>query len=106
MVPDVTGRLVDDIRKPLAQLNLGIGRITTRESDRPRGMVLAQLPLSGTKVPGGSQIAVLVAVPADDGTPPPVTCVVPDLGGSDVGELQRRLARANLVPGVGQRSTG
>ena len=101
VVPDVTGRLVDDIRKPLAQLKLGIGRITTRESDRPRGFVLAQSPTSGTKVACGSQIAVLVAIPVDHGDTqqPPPACVVPDLGGTDVGELQRRLARANLIPG-------
>ena len=101
VVPDVTGRLVDDIRKPLAQLKLGIGRITTRESDRPRGFVLAQSPTSGTKVACGSQIAVLVAIPVDhgDAQQPPPACVVPDLGGTDVGELQRRLARANLIPG-------
>src|SRR5262249_43606709 len=49
VVPDVTGRLVEEIKKPLGEKKFEIGRITTRESDRPRGTVLAQSPVSGTK---------------------------------------------------------
>ena len=105
-VPDVIGHSADDIRKLLAKAKLEVGRVATRESDRPRGSVLAASPSPGTKVACGSQVALLVAVPppnhGDTQEPPP--CIVPDLAGNDVGEIQRRLARADLVLGsVGDR---
>jgi beta-lactam-binding protein with PASTA domain len=103
-VPDVTGHLVEEIRKPLAKIKLEIGRITTREVDRPRGVVLAQSPSSGTRVACGSQVALLVAVPLPNPPSDPPPCVVPDLTGSEVGEIQRQLTRADLVLGtVGDR---
>jgi beta-lactam-binding protein with PASTA domain len=105
-VPDVIGHSADDIRKIFAKAKLEVGRVATRESDRPRGSVLAASPSPGTKVACGSQVALLVAVPppnhGDTQEPPP--CIVPDLSGNDVGEIQRRLARADLVLGsVGDR---
>ena len=106
VVPDVSGHSVDDIRKVLAQAKLEVGRVTTRESDRPRGFVLAQSPSSGAKVVCGSQVALIVAVPPVTGggdSASTSTCVVPDVTGRLVDDIRKPLAQLKL--GIGRITT-
>ena len=103
-VPSLGGNQLDDVRRQLARAKLEVGKVNTRESDRVRGTVIGQSPVSGTRVKCGSPIDVVVAIPipqrADD-VPPETPCVVPvpNLTGNQLGDVRQLLARAKLDVG-------
>jgi beta-lactam-binding protein with PASTA domain len=107
-VPDLVGDdLTGDVRQQLAKGNLNLGRVVKRESTERAGMVLAQKPERGTRVKCGSSVDVLVAVPVPPPPPPDppiVDCWVPDLMRGRLEDVERQIARANLVlRSVGRR---
>jgi hypothetical protein len=63
VVPDVSGLNLSDIKSLLTRSTLELGRVTIRESERPRGTVLAQSPAPGTRVKCGTAIDIWVAGP-------------------------------------------
>jgi beta-lactam-binding protein with PASTA domain len=98
-VPSVLG---DDPRRAAARLsavNLALGEIGQRESDRAAGTVVAQIPAPGELAACGSRVNVWIAAPA-------APCAVPDLVGSDARSATARLRDARLEPGeIGERES-
>ena len=74
-----------------------MGRVDTRPDARPRGTIIDQSPERGTRVPCGSRVNVLVAVPLQTGVAP--TCRVPRLVGADARIITNILGDARLSRG-------
>jgi serine/threonine-protein kinase len=69
-VPDVQGKLVGDVLKPLNDLRLSVNQVP-EVSQQPVGTVLSQDPQPGQKVPVGTAVTLHVAQAAPSTDQPP-----------------------------------
>ncbi len=90
-VPAVVGMAVDPAARRLADAGIAV-RVEPRESDRPPGTVVEQLPAAGTVVEQGARGVLWVA------TAPTVT--VPPLRGRDLADAAAILGGARLLSGA------
>ena len=92
-VPDLTGKMKDDLSEYLEAAGFKLGAVTTKSSDQPEGTVLSQNPKAGSEVEKGTAIDVVVS----DGSKAKAT--VPYLVGKSLSEAQGELAAAGLSAG-------
>jgi serine/threonine protein kinase len=60
-VPNVVGQLLDAAKTQLKDARLGVGKVTEKNSDRPKGEVLATNPKADQKRPPGAKVALTVS---------------------------------------------
>jgi beta-lactam-binding protein with PASTA domain len=101
-VPDLRGSSQNGATASIQNLKLRIGQFGERESNEPRGTVIAQDPPAGTVVEAGSLVSVWLAIPI---VPTPVTLVaVPRVIESSLDRALSMLGEAGLRAGsVDQR---
>ena len=92
-VPDLTGKMKDDLSDYLEAAGFKLGAVTTKASDQPEGTVLSQNPKAGSEVEKGTAIDVVVS----DGSKAKAT--VPYLVGKSLSSAQSALADAGLKTG-------
>ena len=92
-VPDLTGKMKDELSDYLEAAGFKLGAVTTKASDKPEGTVLSQNPKAGSEVEKGTAIDVVVS----DGSKAKAT--VPYLVGRSLADAQNELASANLKTG-------
>ena len=92
-VPDLTGKMKDDLSDYLEAAGFTLGAVRTEASDKPEGTVIDQNPKAGTEVEKGTAIDVVVS----DGSKAKAT--VPSLQGKSLGAAQSALADAGLKTG-------
>ncbi len=92
-VPDLTGKMKDDLSEYLEAAGFKLGAVTTKASDEPEGTVLSQNPKAGSEVEKGTAIDVVVS----DGSKAKAT--VPYLVGKSLGAAQGALSEAGLKTG-------
>ena len=92
-VPDLTGKMKDELSDYLEAAGFKLGAVTTKASDEPEGTVLSQNPKAGSEVEKGTAIDVVVS----DGSKAKAT--VPYLVGKSLAEAQSELAGAGLKTG-------
>ncbi|MGX8774231.1 MAG: Stk1 family PASTA domain-containing Ser/Thr kinase [Bacillota bacterium] len=92
-VPDLTGKMKDDLSDYLEAAGFKLGAVTTKASDEPEGTVLSQNPKPGSEVEKGTAIDVVVS----DGSKAKAT--VPYLVGRSLSDAQNELATAGLKAG-------
>ena len=92
-VPDLTGKMKDDLSDYLEAAGFKLGAVTTKASDQPEGTVIDQNPKAGSEVEKGTAIDVVVS----DGSKAKAT--VPYLVGKSLSEAQSALAEAGLNTG-------
>lgn len=92
-VPNLTGKMKDDLSEYLEAAGFKLGAVTTKSSDQPEGTVLSQNPKAGSEVEKGTAIDVVVS----DGSKAKAT--VPYLVGKSLSEAQGELAAAGLSAG-------
>ena len=92
-VPDLTGKMKDELSDYLEAAGFKLGAVTTKASDEPEGTVLSQNPKAGSEVEKGTAIDVVVS----DGSKAKAT--VPYLVGKSLSEAQSELAEAGLKTG-------
>ena len=92
-VPDLTGKMKDELSDYLEAAGFKLGAVTTKASDEPEGTVLSQNPKAGSEVERGTAIDVVVS----DGSKAKAT--VPYLVGRSLDEAKNELANANLKTG-------
>ena len=92
-VPDLTGKMKDDLSDYLEAAGFTLGAVRTEASDKPEGTVIDQNPKAGTEVEKGTAIDVVVS----DGSKAKAT--VPSLQGKSLGAAQSALADAGLKAG-------
>ena len=92
-VPDLTGKMKDELSDYLEAAGFKLGAVTTKASDEPEGTVLSQNPKAGSEVEKGTAIDVVVS----DGSKAKAT--VPYLVGRSLSEAQSELANAGLKTG-------
>ena len=92
-VPDLTGKMKDDLSDYLEAAGFKLGAVTTKASDEPEGTVLSQNPKAGSEVEKGTAIDVVVS----DGSKAKAT--VPYLVGKTLDEAQGELAAEGLKTG-------
>ncbi|MEL7977752.1 PASTA domain-containing protein [Isoptericola sp. F-RaC21] len=104
-VPDVAGQSLAAAKKTLHALGLEV-RTTTRESDKPKGQVLATRD-AGTKVRKGTTVTLVVASgPRSQPEPTPERVAVPAVAGQDAGAAEQALRDLGLdVKVVREHST-
>ena len=61
VVPHVTGDKLAAAKTALHAAGCAVGTIRRRRSSRPSGIVLAQTPVAGTKVPTGATVGLVVS---------------------------------------------
>jgi beta-lactam-binding protein with PASTA domain len=61
-VPGITGMMVDDAKKKILGKRLAVGSVYSKESSKPVGTVLEQVPNKSTKVPPGSAVSLVVGI--------------------------------------------
>ena len=84
-VPDLTGKMKDELSDYLEAAGFKLGAVTTKASDEPEGTVLSQNPKAGSEVEKGTAIDVVVS----DGSKAKAT--VPYLVGKSLSEAQSEL---------------
>ena len=92
-VPDLTGKMKDELSDYLEAAGFKLGAVTTEASDKPEGTVLSQNPKAGEEVEKGTAIDVVVS----DGSK--AKGEVPYMVGKSLSEAQAALAAAKLVCG-------
>jgi len=92
-VPDLTGKMKDELSDYLEAAGFKLGAVTTKASDEPEGTVLSQNPKAGSEVEKGTAIDVVVS----DGSKAKAT--VPYLVGKSLSAAQSELAEAGLKTG-------
>ncbi|MCF0144566.1 MAG: Stk1 family PASTA domain-containing Ser/Thr kinase, partial [Firmicutes bacterium] len=92
-VPDLTGKMKDDLSEYLEAAGFKLGAVTTKASDKPEGTVLSQNPKAGTEVEKGTAIDVVVS----DGSKAKAT--VPYVLGMSLSSAKAELAEAGLTCG-------
>ncbi|MCR5034843.1 MAG: Stk1 family PASTA domain-containing Ser/Thr kinase [Clostridia bacterium] len=92
-VPDLTGKMKDELSDYLEAAGFKLGAVTTKASDEPEGTVLSQNPKAGSEVEKGTAIDVVVS----DGSKAKAT--VPYLVGRSLDEAKGELAGAGLKTG-------
>ena len=97
-VPDVVGLPEAQAVEVLKKAKLGIGERTTRLAPNQVGLVLAQNPLAGSEVPGGSSVDLVIGV----AKPVPVPKVV----GLRFEAARERLLAAGLTLGTVKEQDG
>lgn len=104
-VPDVAGQTLAAAKKTLHALGLEV-RTTTRESDKPKGQVLATRD-AGTKVRKGTAVTLVVSSgPSSEPEPTPERVAVPAVAGQDAGAAEQALRDLGLdVTVVREHST-
>ncbi len=60
-VPNIVGKLTDDVKKQVEELGLKLEVKSTEKSDKPENTILETDPKAGTKVKKGSVISVIVS---------------------------------------------
>ena len=81
-----------DVDRLLARAELGRGEVRREESRQPDGTVVSQDPAANARVPIETAVNLVVATP--------VTVLVPNLLGRTGADAERRLADAELGPGL------
>ena len=95
LVPGLTGHSEDAARQRLSGIELAAGTIQYQESPAERGTVLTQSLVANTRVPLGTMVNLVVAVPE--------TVVVPRVVGLLVEEARRTLLGSRLAVGDEER---
>lgn len=62
-VPHVTGEKLASAKRTLKRAGFSIGQVTERESGKPKGTVLAQMPAGGKSAKPGTAVTLVVAKP-------------------------------------------
>lgn len=92
-VPDLTGKMKDELSDYLEAAGFKLGAVTTEASDKPEGTVLSQNPKAGEEVEKGTAIDVVVS----DGSKSKAE--VPYMIGSSLSAAQAALAKVGLECG-------
>ena len=92
-VPDLTGKMKDDLSDYLEAAGFKLGAVTTKASEEPEGTVLSQNPKAGTEVEKGTAIDVVVS----DGSK--AKAEVPYLVGKSLSDAQNELSTSGLKTG-------
>ena len=92
-VPDLTGKMKDDLSDYLEAAGFKLGAVTTKASEEPEGTVLSQNPKAGTEVEKGTAIDVVVS----DGSK--AKAEVPYLVGKSLSDAQNELSTSGLKAG-------
>ncbi|MGQ9732223.1 MAG: Stk1 family PASTA domain-containing Ser/Thr kinase [Candidatus Zipacnadales bacterium] len=97
IVPGVTGLSREQAEQALSDAGLTLGEVTERpDAERPPGTVIAQTPAMGERIPAGTAVDLVVAVPKDkEATIVPVINVV----GLPLKDAQANLQRVRLQVG-------
>ena len=105
-VPDAVGQSRDDAVAAVRGAGLKPKAFTV-PSSQPKGTVVAQKPLGGKRVPGGSVVRLNVSSGSTAAVPPPppppakpATVTVPDVTGQQQDAAQKQLNAAGLKAGV------
>ena len=105
-VPDTVGQSRDDAVAAVRGAGLKPKAFTV-PSSQPKGTVVAQKPLGGKRVPGGSVVRLNVSSGSTAAVPPPppppakpATVTVPDVTGQQQDVAQKQLNAAGLKAGV------
>ena len=105
-VPDTVGQSRDDAVAAVRGAGLKPKAFTV-PSSQPKGTVVAQKPLGGKRVPGGSVVRLNVSSGSTTAVPPPppppakpATVTVPDVTGQQQDVAQKQLNAAGLKAGV------
>jgi serine/threonine-protein kinase len=72
-VPDIVGLAQDRADAAIARAGLTVGDVRSTENQAPKGTVISQSPLAGSRVQGGSRVAYVVSTGPDVTPPPPAT---------------------------------
>jgi beta-lactam-binding protein with PASTA domain len=111
IVPDLSGRTVDQARRLLAAAGLEVGRVAEGQGSGTPGTIIQQQPRAGSAVAPKSTVQLWLAPEATAATPPPVSrppvtrppapsiVTVPRLAGRTVDDARATLARVSLVVG-------
>ena len=92
-VPDLTGKMKDDLSDYLEAAGFKLGAVTTKASEEPEGTVLSQNPKAGTEVEKGTAIDVVVS----DGSK--AKAEVPYLVGKSLSDAENELSTSGLKTG-------
>jgi serine/threonine-protein kinase len=105
-VPDTVGQSRDEAVAAARGARLQ-PKVFTVPSSQPKGQVVAQKPLGGKRVPGGSALRLNVSSGSTAAAPPPppppskpATVTVPDVTGQQQNVAQKQLNAAGLKAGV------
>jgi hypothetical protein len=98
-VPDLLGRDRNDATEALQRLTLIAGRVQERETNEPRGTVVAQEPAAGTVVGLGATVSFWVAVPVRPVVVQPPPIAVPSVVALTVEQARAVLRARGLRPG-------
>jgi serine/threonine-protein kinase len=103
-VPAVSGMRLADAREAIEAEGLGV-RVTRSISNRPRGEVLRQTPVTGSKVPSDIVVALVVSAgpseaPTETGPTDVAQVEVPDVVGQSRSEAVAALRELGLEPRV------
>jgi serine/threonine-protein kinase len=105
-VPDTVGQSRDNAVAAIRGAGLK-PTVFTVPSSQPKGTVVAQRPLGGKRVPGGSAVRLNVSSGSTAAVPPPppppskpATVTVPDVTGQQQDVAQKQLNAAGLKAGV------
>lgn len=90
-VPNLDGLDPDAAGKTLAEVGLALGGLTQEGSDKPDGLVFRQSPGAGLRVPSGSTVDIVLAIP--------LPLVAPSVLGLTLEQAQRALEEVGLVLG-------
>lgn len=89
-VPNIVGKLTDDVKKQVEELGLKLEVKSTEKSDKPENTILETDPKAGTKVKKGSVINVIVSAGEEQ-------IEVPDLRDLERTNIEKRLKAKNLT---------
>ncbi len=94
-VPNLAGLDPDAAGKALAEAGLTLGGLTQQGSDKPVGLVMEQTPGAGLRVPSGSTVDIVLAMP--------VALVTPSVVGMTLDQAKAVLEQAGLL--LAERTT-
>ena len=97
-VPNLSGKMKDDLKDYLKAAGFELGKVTTEASDKPEGTVISQNPAPGSKLEKGSTIDVVVS----DGSLALVA--VPNVVGQNESAATSTIANAGLRYNVIKRA--
>lgn len=93
-VPDLTGKMDNELESNLKAAGFKLGNVTTRPSDKPEGTVIDQDPKPGTKAEKGTTINVVVS----DGSK--AKAIMPFVTGMTLNEASSAILNAGLTVGT------
>ncbi|HEU4566184.1 MAG TPA: PASTA domain-containing protein [Gemmatimonadaceae bacterium] len=88
-VPQVSGMTVTQAQAALESVGFEVGNVTRRDSEEPRGQVIAVEPREGTRVPVPATVTLVVSGG-------PTTIAVPDVTGQSGSEAQSLLQQVGF----------